>query len=263
MALQMTWVPSPNYTEGRYQNISRVIIHWMAGTLAGTDATFTNSVTETSAHYGIENDVVHQYVVESNTAWHSLAANPFSIGIEHSAAPGRLASSATYAKSIELCADICRRYGLTEADIEPHNKYVRTQCPGTIELERIKAGVALALRGEEMIENTQADWTRWSRLHRQATGKELPKERFDRDFVDQDVRRGIDLISNNDQADEDMYMADLGRRVTDEKWHQNILDLRADVTTLKESLGKEISTDAQKRLKAVKSKVDELAELVK
>lgn len=141
-------VPSPNYWEGRTQPIKKIIIHWMVGTLQSTDATFSNPASEVSAHYGIENDIVHKYVNEGDTAFHAMDANPFSIGIEHSAQPGRLASDSTYETSIELCTEICVRYNLNpDLDIEPHKKYVATECPGTIDLDRIKQGVKKRLGG--------------------------------------------------------------------------------------------------------------------
>lgn len=146
MAYTLKQVPSPNYTRGRSQKISKVIVHWIVGNLSAADAVFKNPKAQTSAHYGIENKTVHQYVAEANTAWHAISANPFSIGIEHSAAPGRPASNATYDTSIELIAEICRRYKLNpDTAIEPHSKYVATQCPGTMDLNRIKKGVKARL----------------------------------------------------------------------------------------------------------------------
>jgi hypothetical protein len=149
--MNVKWVPSQNFTQGRTQKIKKIVIHWIVGDLAAADTVFTVTRYETSAHYAIENNTVHQYVKESDTAWHAMQANPFSIGIEHSAAPGRLASDSTYRTSITLCAAICVRYDLNpDTDIEPHNKYVNTQCPGTMDLERIKKGVKELLKGGEM-----------------------------------------------------------------------------------------------------------------
>ena len=134
MALPFNYkfVKSPNYTRGRRAKISKIIIHWMVGTLASTDAVFKNRRSGVSAHYGVENKNVHQYVREKNTAWHAISANPFSIGIEHSAAPGRAPSAQTYETSAQLIARICKEYGLNpDKAIEPHCKYVQTRCPGT------------------------------------------------------------------------------------------------------------------------------------
>lgn len=142
------WVGSPNFTPGRAAPIDKIVVHWMAGWLAGADATFQNTARQTSAHYGIEDGTVHQYVKDADTAWHAgdFATNSSSIGIEHSAQPGRDATDATYTTSINLIADICRRYGLDPyASIKPHNQFFNTQCPGTLDLERLKAGAAAVL----------------------------------------------------------------------------------------------------------------------
>jgi N-acetylmuramoyl-L-alanine amidase CwlA len=113
----------------------------MAGTLAATDSVFQDKTRNTSAHYGIEDGVVHQYVSEADTAFHAgnYAFNQRSIGIEHSAQPGRDASKATYQTSAALIADICNRYGLpiNANTIIPHRAIVATQCPGTIDLSTL------------------------------------------------------------------------------------------------------------------------------
>jgi len=156
--------PSPNYTTGRAQPISKCVLHWMAGTLAGTDSVFSNPASGVSAHYGVENSNIHRYVSEQNTAWHAISANPYSIGIEISAAPGRAPTATTYKTVIALVTDICKRRNLKASDITVHNLYVNTRCPGTnnagvilepggVDVKRIRNEVANNLKGgnEEMI----------------------------------------------------------------------------------------------------------------
>lgn len=130
---------SPNFTNGRGgKGIQEFIIHWMAGTLASTDATFQNRARNTSAHYGIEDDKVHQYVDLNNTAYHAgnWNVNQSSIGIEHSAAPGRNASDATYESSAQLIASIISA-GRVGRSYRKHSAVVATACPGTIDVDRI------------------------------------------------------------------------------------------------------------------------------
>lgn len=153
--MNITWIGSPNYWAGRTQKVTTVVLHWMAGTLASTDKTFNSNVgTEraTSAHYGIEDDVVHQYVRDEDTAWHARQANPFSIGIEHSAQPGRDASDVTLETSAQLIASLAKKHGLTvSADrLVPHSLYVATTCPGTLPLDRIIKR-AQELSGEQLV----------------------------------------------------------------------------------------------------------------
>lgn len=139
-----------HYTVGRDRPIRRIVLHWMATTLAGCDATFAGGQREASAHYGLEDDKRHQYVRESDTAWHAgdRTINHESIGIEHSAAPGRDATEATIANSIDLCTELCRRYGLTADAIDQHNDFYATQCPGTLPVSRIREAVRANLAGK-------------------------------------------------------------------------------------------------------------------
>lgn len=136
------WIGSPNFTSGRQgKRVNRIVIHWMAGSLSSTDAVFQNTARQTSAHYGIENDQVHQYVKDEDTAYHAgnWNVNTESIGIEHSAQPGRNATDVTYESSAQLIADLAHKFSLTinNSTIIPHNAIVATQCPGTIDLNRI------------------------------------------------------------------------------------------------------------------------------
>ena len=133
------WIGSPNFTPDRTQEISKIIVHWIVGDLAVADRVFSNKKSRVSAHYAIEDDIIHQYVDERNTTWHTNTANPYSIGIEHSAQPGRDASEITLETSSKLIAEICQRYKLDPmAAIQPHNKYVETKCPGTIDIDFLK-----------------------------------------------------------------------------------------------------------------------------
>lgn len=154
-----TFIKSPNYTPGRQGNaVKYVVIHWIVGNLSAADAVFRNDATDTSAHYGIENTTVHQYVKETDTAYHAgtWQANLQSIGIEHSAAPGRPASAKTYETSISLIADICKRYKLSpDTAIVPHNKFFNTACPGTMDINKIKAGVKAKLKGASVATTAQ------------------------------------------------------------------------------------------------------------
>ena len=141
------FLPAVHFTKGREAKIDTIVLHWMAGTLASTDATFTGGAREASAHYGIEDAKVHQYVKDTDTAWHSgdRPTNHRSIGIEHSAAPGRPATTATIASSVALCVALCRKYGISPDRIYPHKKFYNTACPGTLPVADIVARVRAQL----------------------------------------------------------------------------------------------------------------------
>lgn len=148
--MKITWIGSPNYSRGRGgKKIIGFIIHWIVGNLASADATFQNQARQTSAHYGVEDDKVHQYVKNSDTAWHSghWGTNQSTIGIEHSAAPGRKASKKTYETSAQLMASIIKKENVGNK-LTPHGAIVATQCPGTVDVNRLAKRVNEILGGE-------------------------------------------------------------------------------------------------------------------
>lgn len=159
-----TWFGSPNYgyRAAAPGGPDHITDHWMAGTLVGTDEHFQNPGTiidgrgtGTSSTYGIGRDadgsvVVHQYVKEGEYV-HSdgdAASNASTISIEHEGGyvrDGVLVGvdEEILAKSAELHADIAARNGWGElavmGNVFPHKHYVATECPGTLDLERIVA----------------------------------------------------------------------------------------------------------------------------
>lgn len=158
MAYNLTFIGSPNFWDGRSgKSIDRIVIHWMDGTLAGTDRTFQDENRQTSAHYGIENKEVHQYVKIEDAAWHSGSGNMNlrSIGIEHSAAPGRDASAETIQTSAELIAKLCKDYNIPcdRVHIIKHSEVIATTCPGTIPIDDIisRANKILSGGDKEMV----------------------------------------------------------------------------------------------------------------
>lgn len=116
--MEIKWIGSPNHYSGRngYQ-VTHITLHIMAGFLAGTDATFLNTSSQASAHYGIgSSGAIHQYVNERDGSWSdaNYESNNTTISIEHE---GGIASAqctdACVEASAQLCADIARRYGWT------------------------------------------------------------------------------------------------------------------------------------------------------
>jgi N-acetyl-anhydromuramyl-L-alanine amidase AmpD len=127
--------------------VNKIVMHWIVGTLASSDATFNSPTRLASAHYGVGPNEVHQYVKEVDTAWHAsnLTVNRESIGIEHeggkllSDGTREVPSEATLKRSAELIADICKRYNLPidRNTIHVHNEYKATTCPGTLDVGKI------------------------------------------------------------------------------------------------------------------------------
>ena len=142
MAQNVIWKTSPNYTVGRGGTaVDRIVIHYIVGNLRSCDATFLNPDSQVSAHYGIGEGRINQYVSVNNTAWHAgnWAFNQRSIGIEHSADPDRPPTTQTLNMSIERCVLLCRQFKLNpRTAIVPHMSVVPTACPGTVDWEYIR-----------------------------------------------------------------------------------------------------------------------------
>lgn len=137
--MNILWKGSPNQDANR-KPIDRIVIHWMYGRLASTDATFQKPH-GTSAHYGIANATVHQYVNENRVAYHSgsYPMNQRSIGIEHEAHDNYPATEETYKTSGALVKDICKRNNIPidRQHIIKHSEVVATRCCGSVDIDKI------------------------------------------------------------------------------------------------------------------------------
>lgn len=140
--MEIQFIGSPNFDTTR-KPIDRIIIHWFGSsgsTLASTDTYFQRK-NGTSAHYGIEDNIVHAYVKEENTAYAAgnYPMNQRSISIEHSANVDRYASDETYETSAKLIEDICRRRNIPidRTHIIKHSEVVPTSCCGTVDIDRL------------------------------------------------------------------------------------------------------------------------------
>ena len=160
MNIQWIGANSANYQKGRNGvTISKIVLHWIVGKLAAADATFQDSKRVASAHYGIGNTVVHQYVDDENTAYHAgnLTVNRQSLGIEHEGGPEIPISDLTYKTSAQLVADLCRKYAIPidRIHIIKHSEVPRaTQCPGTLDVDRIvsmASAIVAPIMGGDMI----------------------------------------------------------------------------------------------------------------
>lgn len=141
--MNITWIGSPNFDSFGRKKIIQVVIHWFGSkesTLASTDSYFQRPG-GTSAHYGIEDNKVHQYVKEEHVAYAvgNLSRNRETISIEHSANLTRNASEETYKTSGQLVREICQRHSIPidREHIIQHKQIVPTQCPGTIDIDKI------------------------------------------------------------------------------------------------------------------------------
>ena len=160
-------VPASNYTVGRDgSSVELIVDHWTVVMFEGAIRRFLNPASILSAHYVIGQDGrVFQLVREEDTAFHAgvYEVNQRSIGIEHEASPTLAPSDPLYAASARLHAEIASRYSLdlhVGATVLPHRAIVPTQCPGTLDLERI---VRQALEEDDMF--TEEDRRKLNRVY--------------------------------------------------------------------------------------------------
>jgi N-acetyl-anhydromuramyl-L-alanine amidase AmpD len=160
-------VPASNYTVGRDgSRVELIVDHWTVVMFEGAIRRFLNPASILSAHYVIGSDGrIAQLVSEDDTAYHAgaFSVNQRSIGIEHEAGPAMPPSDALYAASARLHADIASRYGLAlevGTTVLPHHAIVPTECPGTLDLDRI---VREALEEDDMF--TEEDRRKLNRVY--------------------------------------------------------------------------------------------------
>lgn len=133
------WKGSPNHYTGRQgYGVTHITLHIMVGYLAGTDATFANSNSQASAHYGIgSTGEIHQYVSERDGSYSdaNYMSNCSTISIEHEGgmSDGAVCTQACIDASARLCADIARRYGWKKLwhDGLKGNVWLHREIPGT------------------------------------------------------------------------------------------------------------------------------------
>lgn len=133
------WKGSQNHYTGRQgYDVTHITLHIMVGYLAGTDSTFANPSSQSSAHYGVgATGEIHQYVAETDGSYSdaNYASNCSTISIEHEGgmADGAVCTQACIDASARLCADIARRYGWKKLwhDGLRGNVWLHREIPGT------------------------------------------------------------------------------------------------------------------------------------
>jgi N-acetyl-anhydromuramyl-L-alanine amidase AmpD len=116
------WLESPNFTSGRTEAVTYVIMHTTEGGLTSSLDTLTDPYkvnadgepSRVSAHYVVSDDVIYQLVDDTDTAWTSRGFNPSSINIEvvgYADNPGTW-SDKTVANVSRLVAWLSSTYGI-------------------------------------------------------------------------------------------------------------------------------------------------------
>ena len=137
---------SSNYTQGRKgYKVCKITPHHMAGVLSGEQCAklFQNPNRQASANYCIGNDGgIVGCVDENNRAWTSSSSSndcqAITIEVSNSSTGGDWPiSEAAWNSLVNLCVDICKRYGFTlkydgtkNGSLTRHNMFSKTTCPG-------------------------------------------------------------------------------------------------------------------------------------
>lgn len=121
------------------RKVKKIAVHYTgnAGTSAEANRNYFNNLAKTrttyaSSHYiiGLEGEII-QCVPENEVAYCTNSANEYSISIEncHEKADGKF-NAKTLASLTELCAHLCRKYGLDPLkDIIRHYDISGKRCP--------------------------------------------------------------------------------------------------------------------------------------
>lgn len=139
--------------------VRKIVLHWVgnANSTAINNRNYFESLKDkkiyASSHYiiGLQGEVI-LCVPEEEVAYHGNDANSYSIGVEncHPDWGGKF-NDETYKSLIELCADLCKRYGLNPmTDIIRHYDITKKDCPSYYvknyaEFDRLKGDVKTAL----------------------------------------------------------------------------------------------------------------------
>lgn len=149
------WVGSPNFNRYATSPEKRHFTeHWMDGTLAGTDTHFQQAGTVTkegrgtgvASNFGIGQTEVHQYISlkDYQHADGNRDSNTHGVSMEHEGGPTRPITDSVYALSARAHAEVMRTAFWKGGDrlvvgvnMFPHDHWVETDCPGTLDLERL------------------------------------------------------------------------------------------------------------------------------
>lgn len=132
-----------NYERGRgTEKIELIVLHWSnAESLFDTDTKFNVPTRLASAHLAIENTIIHQYVKDENTAFHSgsSSVDKRSIGIICIGGVNMPISEATHQTLSLVIEELCRKYRIPiDMDhIKGHSEVANTFCPGELDLVRV------------------------------------------------------------------------------------------------------------------------------
>lgn len=105
---------SPNYSSRNGARVTHLVWHATAGHYAPSIAWLCSPAADASAHLVTREDggEVTQLVHLASKAWHAVAWNGFSVGVEHASTGRGFASSSQLHESARVFAWLCHKYGI-------------------------------------------------------------------------------------------------------------------------------------------------------
>ncbi|MFE1961347.1 peptidoglycan-binding protein [Streptomyces sp. NPDC059479] len=109
-----TWKPiSVNFTAKGQSSVRGLVVHIMAGTLAGTDSWFRNPAAKASSHFGTgKSGALYQWVDTANRAWAQADGNTSWLSIENEGQGGDALTSKQLDRIAEVFAWVHKTYGV-------------------------------------------------------------------------------------------------------------------------------------------------------
>ena len=136
---------SSNYTAYNSRNVKYIVMHYTGNkkdTAVANANYFQSANRQASAHFFVDNSNIYQSVALKNVAWHCGAStyyhntcrNSNSLGIEMCCtADNYKISQQTIENSAYLCANLCKRVGITASQVDTyvlrHYDVTHKKCP--------------------------------------------------------------------------------------------------------------------------------------
>ncbi|MEV4036364.1 N-acetylmuramoyl-L-alanine amidase [Streptomyces umbrinus] len=108
------WRPIPvNFTNNGQAQVRGVVVHIMAGTLAGTDSWFRNSQAQASSHFGTgKGGALYQWVDTTDRAWAQAAGNTSWLSVENEGKGGDTLTDAQLDRNAQVLAWAHKTHGV-------------------------------------------------------------------------------------------------------------------------------------------------------
>lgn len=137
---------SGNYVNHSERNVKYIVMHYTGNkkdTAKANAKYFKGGDRNASAHFFVDNDNIYQIIELKDTAYHCGTSGSYyhkscrnfnSIGIEMCCTAGNYKiSSKTINNSVHLCANMCKRLGITAKDVDTyvlrHYDVTHKKCP--------------------------------------------------------------------------------------------------------------------------------------